>query len=116
MSAIEMSANPNSHPGPSKHVNTLRSVERSRPSAKGPSNDRILHTARIYTNSIMADAEKIEAAVSQEEVDAAKEEIEAADPGGEDEAKTEFEVTAEEVSILRAELACEFPDDYKYLR
>jgi hypothetical protein len=26
-----------------------------------------------------------------------------------------FEVTAEELSIIRAELACEFPDDYKYL-
>lgn len=71
---------------------------------------------RTHTNFIMADAGTIEAAVSQEEVDKAKEEIEAADPGGEDEAKTEFEVTAEEVSILRAELACEFPDDYKYLR
>ena len=73
-------------------------------------------TTRTHTNFIMADAEKIEATVSQEEVDKAKEEIEAADPGGEDEAKTEFEVTTEELSILRAELACEFPDDYKYFR
>jgi len=28
----------------------------------------------------------------------------------------EFEVTKEEMSILRAELACEFPDDYTYMR
>jgi len=27
-----------------------------------------------------------------------------------------FEVTVEELSILRAELACEFPEDYNYLR
>jgi hypothetical protein len=26
-----------------------------------------------------------------------------------------FEVTTEEMSIIRAELACEFPDDYTYL-
>jgi hypothetical protein len=26
-----------------------------------------------------------------------------------------FEVTTEELSIIRAELACEFPDDYTYL-
>eukprot|EP00590_Aulacoseira_subarctica_P010793 CAMPEP_0172419692 /NCGR_PEP_ID=MMETSP1064-20121228/6085_1 /TAXON_ID=202472 /ORGANISM="Aulacoseira subarctica , Strain CCAP 1002/5" /LENGTH=346 /DNA_ID=CAMNT_0013159275 /DNA_START=55 /DNA_END=1095 /DNA_ORIENTATION=- len=26
-----------------------------------------------------------------------------------------FEVTAEEISVIRAELACEFPDDYTYL-
>jgi hypothetical protein len=26
-----------------------------------------------------------------------------------------FEVTAEELSIIRAELACEFPEDYNYL-
>lgn len=30
-------------------------------------------------------------------------------------AEGEFEVTKEEMSILRAELACEFPDDYTYL-
>ena len=28
----------------------------------------------------------------------------------------DFEVTKEEMSILRAELACEFPEDYTYLR
>mmetsp|Transcript_51790 Transcript_51790/g.52190 ORF Transcript_51790/g.52190 Transcript_51790/m.52190 type:complete len:88 (+) Transcript_51790:43-306(+) len=27
-----------------------------------------------------------------------------------------FDVSVEEMSIIRAELACEFPDDYKYLR
>lgn len=28
----------------------------------------------------------------------------------------EFEVTKEEMSIIRAELACEFPEDYTYMR
>jgi len=27
-----------------------------------------------------------------------------------------FEVSKEELSIIRAELACEFPEDYEYLR
>ena len=31
-----------------------------------------------------------------------------------DDSKT-FEVTQEELSIIRAELACEFPEDYNYL-
>lgn len=54
---------------------------------------------------------EIEASVSKEEVEAAKAEIaEEAD----DAAPGEFEVTKEEMSIIRAELACEFPEDYTY--
>ena len=50
-----------------------------------------------------------------EEVKEAKSEIDAADD--EDEGVTgDFEVTKEEMSIIRAELACEFPEDYTYLR
>jgi hypothetical protein len=78
----------------------------------------------------MADDEKkIDATVSAEEVAAAKAEIaaEAGDDYG-DEAVDgdtaasagvkagEFEVTKEEMSVIRAELACEFPEDYEYLR
>jgi len=49
-----------------------------------------------------------------EEVKEAKSEIDAADD--EDEGVTgDFEVTKEEMSIIRAELACEFPEDYTYL-
>jgi hypothetical protein len=57
----------------------------------------------------------IEATVSAEEVEQAKAEIaEEAD----DDVPTngDFEVTKEEMSIIRAELACEFPEDYEYLR
>lgn len=63
-----------------------------------------------------ADEKKIDTAVV-EEVQKAKAEIaeevadEEVDASGE-----EFEVTKEEMSIIRAELACEFPDDYSYLR
>jgi phage shock protein A len=50
-----------------------------------------------------------------EEVKEAKSEIDAA--GDEDEGvEGDFEVTKEEMSIIRAELACEFPEDYTYLR
>mmetsp|Transcript_15551 Transcript_15551/g.32727 ORF Transcript_15551/g.32727 Transcript_15551/m.32727 type:complete len:345 (+) Transcript_15551:105-1139(+) len=65
---------------------------------------------------------KIDAAVSKEEVEKAKAEIaEEADDyedtvdGEAGTASGEFEVTKEEMSIIRAELACEFPDDYNYL-
>ena len=57
----------------------------------------------------------LEVAVSKEEVDAAKAEIEEEDDD-EDVASGEFEVTKEEMSIMRAELACEFPEDYTYMR
>lgn len=63
------------------------------------------------------DEKKIEAAVSSEEVEAAKAEI-AEDMDGDAEvasASGDFEVTKEEMSIIRAELACEFPEDYTYL-
>jgi len=61
----------------------------------------------------------IEEALSKENVDAevkeAKSEIDGADD--EDEGVPgDFEVTKEEMSVIRAELACEFPDDYNYLR
>jgi hypothetical protein len=61
------------------------------------------------------DETTIDAKVSTEELDSAKAEIaeeldDDAVPNG------EFEVTKEEMSIIRAELACEFPEDYDYLR
>ena len=64
------------------------------------------------------DEKKVEATVSKEEVEAAKHEIEeeADEFDGTKAAGAEFEVTKEEMSIIRAELACEFPDDYEYLR
>jgi hypothetical protein len=65
------------------------------------------------------DEKKLDATVvSAEEVQQAKAEI-AEEVDDEDEvleASGEFEVTKEEMSIIRAELACEFPDDYAYLR
>lgn len=60
------------------------------------------------------DEKKIEAIVSAEEVENARAEIAEEILDG-DVAEGEFEVTQEEMSILRAELACEFPDDYTYL-
>jgi hypothetical protein len=58
----------------------------------------------------------LEVAVSKEEVEAAKAEIDEEDDDEDVAAAGEFEVTKEEMSIIRAELACEFPDDYTYLR
>eukprot|EP00578_Thalassiosira_sp_NH16_P014059 CAMPEP_0181127338 /NCGR_PEP_ID=MMETSP1071-20121207/28140_1 /TAXON_ID=35127 /ORGANISM="Thalassiosira sp., Strain NH16" /LENGTH=348 /DNA_ID=CAMNT_0023213061 /DNA_START=90 /DNA_END=1136 /DNA_ORIENTATION=+ len=71
-------------------------------------------------SSTLDETNKIEPSLSAEEVLAAKAEIaEEADDGDDDDAVAatgeEFEVTPEEMSILRAELACEFPDDYTYL-
>lgn len=63
--------------------------------------------------------------LSQEEIEKAKSDIYDDDDEFEDAAEEEsnerdgdgnFEVTAEELSVIRAELACEFPDDYSYLR
>ena len=62
-----------------------------------------------------ADEKKIEATVSAEEVEKAKAEI-AEELDGETATAGEFEVTKEEMSIIRAELACEFPEDYTYFR
>jgi len=59
------------------------------------------------------DEKKIEATVSAEEVERAKAEI--AEEVDEEGASGDFEVTKEEMSIVRAELACEFPDDYTYM-
>lgn len=59
---------------------------------------------------------KLEVTVSSEEVAAAKAEIDEEDDDEDVAAAGEFEVTKEEMSIMRAELACEFPDDYTYLR
>lgn len=61
------------------------------------------------------DEKKIEASVSTEEVEQAKAEI-SDDIDDEAAASGDFEVTKEEMSIIRAELACEFPEDYTYLR
>ncbi len=58
----------------------------------------------------------LDVAVSKEEVDAAKAEIDEEDDDEDIVSAGEFEVTKEEMSIIRAELACEFPDDYTYLR
>mmetsp|Transcript_10903 Transcript_10903/g.19852 ORF Transcript_10903/g.19852 Transcript_10903/m.19852 type:complete len:337 (+) Transcript_10903:83-1093(+) len=60
------------------------------------------------------DEQKIEASVSVEEVEKAKAEI-AEEMLDETVASGEFEVTQEEMSIIRAELACEFPEDYTYM-
>mmetsp|Transcript_26763 Transcript_26763/g.56891 ORF Transcript_26763/g.56891 Transcript_26763/m.56891 type:complete len:338 (-) Transcript_26763:379-1392(-) len=60
------------------------------------------------------DEKKIEASVSTEEVEQAKAEI-AEEIDEESVASGEFEVTKEEMSIIRAELACEFPEDYTYM-
>ncbi|KAL7532501.1 hypothetical protein ACHAXR_007786 [Thalassiosira sp. AJA248-18] len=59
------------------------------------------------------DEKKIEASISAEEVEAAKAEI--AEEIDDTPASGEFEVTKEEMSIIRAELACEFPEDYTYM-
>ena len=65
----------------------------------------------------MANAEEpiIDAKVSTEELDSAKAEI-AEELDDDQIPNTEFDVTKEEMSIIRAELACEFPEDYEYLR
>eukprot|EP00956_Cyclotella_meneghiniana_P012033 scaffold17061_cov77-Cyclotella_meneghiniana.AAC.1 len=62
-----------------------------------------------------ADESKIDSKVSTEELNSAKAEI-AEDLEDEAVDSKDFEVTKEEMSIIRAELACEFPDDYEYLR
>lgn len=73
---------------------------------------------RKLTQKTMASDEgkTLEVAVSKEEVDAAKAEIEEEDDDEDVAAAGEFEVTKEEMSIMRAELACEFPEDYTYMR
>jgi hypothetical protein len=55
---------------------------------------------------------EINKAISEEaDDDDFKDAVEDEEIGGEG----TFQVTAEELSIIRAELACEFPDDYNYL-
>jgi len=61
------------------------------------------------------DEKKIDATVSAEEVEKAKAEIAEEIEDETEVASGEFEVTKEEMSIIRAELACEFPDDYTYM-
>ena len=64
-------------------------------------------------------SEDVKVDVSKEEVAAAKAEIDAEEAEFDDAESPhtgDFEVTKEEMSIIRAELACEFPDDYTYLR
>ena len=77
-----------------------------------------LLSAQEVNAKIMASDEgkTLEVAVSKEEVDAAKAEIEEEDDDEDVAAAGEFEVTKEEMSIMRAELACEFPEDYTYMR
>jgi hypothetical protein len=63
--------------------------------------------------------------LSPEEVEQAKIVMESSASGDDDfkdaveeddvDADGNFKVTAEELAIIRAELACEFPDDYNYL-
>lgn len=60
------------------------------------------------------DEKKIDATLSTEEVEQAKAEI-SEDIDDEAVASGDFEVTKEEMSIIRAELACEFPEDYTYM-
>lgn len=60
------------------------------------------------------EAKKVQAAVSTEEVENARAEI-AEETLDDVVAEGEFEVTKEEMSIVRAELACEFPEDYTYM-
>lgn len=61
------------------------------------------------------DEKKIDASVSAEEVEKAKAEITEEAAGDDAAPEGEFEVTKEEMSIIRAELACEFPEDYTYM-
>lgn len=58
------------------------------------------------------DAEKAQELLSNEAND---DEFKDALEDEEIEASGNFEVTAEELAIIRAELASDFPDDYKYL-
>lgn len=62
------------------------------------------------------DEKEIDATVSAEEVEKAKNEIAQEADDDDVPASGDFEVTKEEMSIIRAELACEFPEDYEYLR
>ena len=75
---------------------------------------------RINTKRTMSGkSEDVKVDVSKEEVAAAKAEIDAEEAEFDDAESPhtgDFEVTKEEMSIIRAELACEFPDDYTYLR
>ena len=75
---------------------------------------------RINTKRTMSGkSEDVKVDVSKEEVAAAKAEIDAEEAEFDDAESPhtgDFEVTMEEMSIIRAELACEFPDDYTYLR
>eukprot|EP00543_Licmophora_paradoxa_P001801 CAMPEP_0202452376 /NCGR_PEP_ID=MMETSP1360-20130828/10603_1 /ASSEMBLY_ACC=CAM_ASM_000848 /TAXON_ID=515479 /ORGANISM="Licmophora paradoxa, Strain CCMP2313" /LENGTH=336 /DNA_ID=CAMNT_0049071181 /DNA_START=175 /DNA_END=1185 /DNA_ORIENTATION=+ len=62
-----------------------------------------------------AELTKEEAAKADAEVEAAKDEFEDAKEEEEEESSDIFSVSKEELSIIRAELASEFPDDYNYL-
>lgn len=61
-------------------------------------------------------AETISAEEVEKEIEEANDDASFKDAVEEEEvADGNFEVTPEEMSIIRAELACEFPDDYTYL-
>lgn len=53
---------------------------------------------------------------SKENADIIKEAKSAAEEDDDEGIVGDFEVTKEEMSIIRAELACEFPEDYTYMR
>jgi len=57
--------------------------------------------------------EQIQAAISEEVDDDFKDAVEEDDDADEEDGN--FQVTAEELAIIRAELASDFPDDYNYL-
>ena len=53
---------------------------------------------------------------SKDNADIIKEAKSAAEEDDDEGIVGDFEVTKEEMSIIRAELACEFPEDYTYMR
>uniref|UniRef100_A0A7S2GX91 CRAL-TRIO domain-containing protein n=1 Tax=Helicotheca tamesis TaxID=374047 RepID=A0A7S2GX91_9STRA len=67
--------------------------------------DAKLEDAKLLSAS---EAERAKAEIAEGAEDEFEDAVESDQSSG-------FEVTAEEMSIIRAELACEFPDDYKYL-
>ena len=68
------------------------------------------------TSSKILSPEQIEKAKSEIYDDEDEFEDAAEEQDNERDSDGNFEVTAEELSVIRAELACEFPDDYSYMR
>ena len=63
----------------------------------------------------MAEGTAVNGTVDAKIVDSAKAELKDAIEEGTVDDKVKFDVTEEEMATIRAELACEFPDDYRYL-